>query len=210
MLKRRGSSTKPCGTLWVNSSHRENQLHWFFFLRSVGYNIVFSSFLAQELCSKECNKPFTDHLCVHIILSVLLTSIWSISVEVANVNLVADWTHWCKLKRERVDAHAGLDLNISILKSPRGKISNVCLWSWTLCIMVTNSSNQKNWKKGSCRWKIWKQEGTSSFDLKPNAFYMHRFQTREPTSKVPISVMNIRSHSRMHSCICVSSQTRVL
>ena len=147
---------------------------------------------------------------VRIILFGSLTYRWSKSAGVVSVTLVADWTHWCKLKRERVDAHAGLDLNISILKSPRGKISNVCLWSWTLCIVITHSSNQKNWKKGSCRWKIWKQEGTSRFDLKPNAFYMHRFQTREPTSKVPISVMNIHSHSRMPSCICVSSQTRVL
>ena len=37
------------------------------------------------------------------------------------------------------------------------------------------------------------RRASSSFDLKPNAFYMHRFQIKEPTSKVWDSVMNIHS-----------------
>ena len=50
------------------------------------------------------------------------------------------------------------------------------------------------------------RRASSYFDLKPNVFYIDRFQIIAPVSKVPNSIINIHSHSCMPSFVCVSPQ----
>ena len=149
--------------------------------------MVLPSLLPLESDKKVCNRPDNDRSCwllvrVYVLvcrMSRLLTYIWSRRVEVVEVTLVGDCTHWChscrglytlvsllsgivhngvtlvgdcihwcKLNRDRVDTHAGLGLNISMLKLPRSKMSLWCLLFWNLSIMITNSSNQTKVDEG--------------------------------------------------------------
>ena len=110
-------------------NHREKNLH-----RNVCKTYTLQWCVSQPLPlesdKKVCNKPDNDRSCwllVHVFILVCQDCsyiyIRSVRVEVVEVTLVGDCTHWCKLNRDRVDTRAGLGLNISMLKSPRSKIS---------------------------------------------------------------------------------------